>query len=777
MPERSPVNQQKTPKRSPMEDKPERSPVVETPEVDEATWGEALKGSTIGLPMSFAKEIWNTVKGVPGMPALALGLAQEVYKSKDVPPLRGRVRGAGLSEERIRELEKSIYDFDMEGYADEFPIMNAIIQDYAERYGGVEELKKTLRDEPASILADIVTLLVPLAKAGKLGKFSAATAKYAPYLDPASAPEGLAKGVKKGAQATVDKVVGGRAKKYQEGFNPEVGGTGKTVTEMGKEMGLAEEDIPAMILSDVNKTRRREGVQYRSEDPEIANRVKERFEKSEEAIQNRGRIVGGFTDTEGVDLEYAGTKLMEDFDTVQDGLRGDFKQTFDDLNNRTFTEYVGGDPMEASVMDMKVDPLPTEDVRAQLGLPEYQSNALGPEDLFDADDPIWESLEDKGTYEPYFAHTIKSLMDLRKSDSKLLPSSEYMKIQGIFTTVLKQAEKDGFTIRDMDRLRTNFRRELEIAVNNGDITPVGAGEVSTKIYSALTQDLYNALEATVKKDPDAFGANFIVQLQEAKRDYANVQKLLETDGVKYLIRHQYKPTTLVNHILTKMETAQIDNVKKAITPEAWQNLQPALISSVLDKSLRAGEWSPGGLKKTLSSLGSRRLRYLFGTEKATELVELSAFSDRFARKNFLNSDALNDVVNRNAMEDFGWKIAQVIGTAGVSGIGYGAAGVKGAAISGGSVLSAMLVRYIGTKKFDKFINSPEGRAWMTRGDWELTIRVPGERFVKIVPQDLRRALAYTAMTTQRAEERQERKPRSMGFSGTRFRSGVQAPVQ
>lgn len=744
MPERVRVNETKKPERVPVADKPERAPVTtETPEVDEATWGEAVKGSTVGLPASFAKEIWNTVKGVPGLPAIALGLTQEIYGSKEVPPMRGRVRGAGLSKERMAELEKSIYDFDMEDYADQFPIMNAIIQDYADRYGGIEELKRTLRDEPASILADIVTLLVPLAKAGKLGKFSTAAAKYAPYLDPASAPEAIVKGAKAGTQAGVDKIVGARAKKYQEGFNPEVDKTGKTVLEHAEEAGLAEEDVPAMMLTDVAKTRRREGVQYRSEDQEIATRVRNRFEKSEEAIQNRGREIGGFTDAEGVDIEQAGRILLEDLDAVQDGFRGDFKDKFNDI--------------KGVISDVEVP---------QRGFDMPYFDDLGQEVYVDfVPEP----------YANYFRNTIDTLEFLRKADSKLLPSSELNKIKGIFGSVFDEVAKGGFTLNDVDRLRTNFRRELEIAVNNGDISPVGAGEVSTKIYAALTNDFYNILEEIVSDNPDDFPPNFVDSIKVAKAEYADVQANLDTEGVKYLLRNQYKPTQVVNHILTKMETGEIDNIKKTLTDEGWQNLQPALISSILDRSLRAGDWSPGGLKKTLSSLGTRRLNYLFGEEKTKQLQDLAAFSDRFSRRNFLTSDALNDVVNRNSLEEFGWKVAGVLG----SGAMYGIGGTKAA----GATLAAFIVRQIGTKKFEKFINSPEGRTWMTRGDWELNIRIPGEEFIKIVPQDLRRALAYTAMTTERATERQEQKQattnynRRRGFGGgTGFRS-IQTPVE
>ena len=746
-----------------LDDIAKESVTLQDPE--DVAFAEALGGLRPDrLTLSFMRSAWQTVKGVPSLPRVFIQLTKESLRPRkiirEIGPFTDEEREQLKSQfpdeitdevlDNIVEKNKKDIADDDEYMKERYPLLYAISQDYADRFGDWNSVKKTLKENPFDIISEALPLLSKLGKSGKLGKYSNIVEKTADVADPTNIIGTTSKGAKKSIEGVINK----RSQKYKNTYNPEVGDTGKKVTEIGSEIGLEENDIPAMILSDNAKTRKREGLQYRSEDSDISSPVQERFNKSEAAIQDRGRQIGNFEDTpEGIDLESAGIELRTDFETVQDGFRGEFKRKFDDLQNVDFD----GNPItdtirQDSVMDTPiVESLSTEFREAVEAVQNMQREIVS----------------------PFFENTFEAIGKLHRTDSNLLPSSEYGKVIDILEGVWNNALENGFTIRDMDRMRTNFRRQLDIAVNNNEITLVGAGEVSTMIYAAMTQDFYNSLEKTVAEYPDRFDADFVLKLQDAKRDYADVQKLLDTEGVKYILRNQFKPTTMVTHILNKMPKEQIDNVRQFITPEAWSKLQTAFVSSILEKSLRGGEWSPAGLKRTLHTLeaGDKRLSYLFDDVQVQQLNELAEFSKIFEKRNFLTSDALNDAVNIKTMKELLTRIGNI------------AAPIAGGFMSTKTLMmlaGGSLVQYIGEKKFNDFINSPAGREWMTKGNWELKIPYQ-DQFIRITPQDLRRAAGniarksqYVARTTQRAEERQQEKI----IPPTNRKTGrIQQPVQ
>ena len=59
--------------------------------------------------------------------------------------------------------------------AESHPLLFAIAQDYKERFGSTAGLKKALRDDPFSVLVEVLPIISKLGKAGKLGKFAQTT--------------------------------------------------------------------------------------------------------------------------------------------------------------------------------------------------------------------------------------------------------------------------------------------------------------------------------------------------------------------------------------------------------------------------------------------------------------------------------------------------------------------------------------------------------------------------------------------------------------------------
>ena len=534
----------------------------------------------------------------------------------------------------------------------------------------------------------------------------------------------------------VEKVIAPNTKAYNPTVSSKYGETGtkqpmateKPVADLAEEYGAGVDETPAGVLSDARVAREQEGAQLRA-GGEAESRARERYFASEAAMVESGRRITGQPPdfVEGLNPEKAGERVAYNFGLTQDGLKGDFAQKFGAIEDQTADLVVPPQTMRIKEPNEVMADLAAGGTGADV--PTYLAN-LG--------------------YDGYFSNTLNALMDLRAADSKLLPNKERAVVDRILKDAIDVAREGGWTIRDMDKLRTNFRTELDLAVGKGELTPVGAGTVANKMYGALTEDFYDTLEQTVEANPDRFPDNFVDSVKVAKAEYADVQRLLETPAGKYLLRNQFKPVQTVDHILTGMTQKDITDLKMLIGDDGWTELRPALIARIFDKALRNGEWSAGRLKTTLARLNSgdkNRIRNMFGDDTAKQLSELAEYSDRFARNaRFTGSDAMNDIVNSQKLAT----IATQLG-----GIMMG--GPKGIAVA--------LVGFFGRSTWTKFIASDAGRQWLLQGH---SINVPmGDKIEKIAPQDIRRALAYaaayTARTTQRAEERQEQKQNQQNY--------------
>ena len=744
MPQRVPVKKER--QRVPVEKERQRVPVTE-PQVDETTWMEAVGGLRPDrLAVSFARGAWQTIIGVPGLLSVAPQLAKELAKQGGTHPIKSRVRGAGLSEERISELSKSIYDFDSPDYAKEFPLITAIIEDYGDRLGSVENIKKTLKEDPYSILSELLPILAKLGKTGKLGKYSRIVKRGAEVADPTNLPGEVLN-------------VAGRAtekafKPYAKQYNPDITAkygrdaqgkdleTTKSAEALATEYGAGVKDTPGMVLSDAKNVQLREGIQLHSES-EIAEPVAERFKDTKESLEQSGRAMVGSDSADVFDPEAAGERVIENFGKIQDGHRGDFARKYGAIKEQT----------DALVVPERGFEIPITDAYGEV----VDINFI------------------PSPYQTYFQNTSDVIQDLKSSDSKLLPSSEYQKVINIFEGVFQKVEQGGWTVRDMDRLRTNFRTELDLAVKNGQITPVGAGTVASKVYGALTKDFYDTLEFMVNREPDQFPDNFVDSVKVAKAEYAQVQQLLETSAGKYLLRNQHKPAQIVEYALTTMTSKDIGDLKQLIGDQGWASLKPALLSRIIDKSLTNDRWTPGGLKRAIAGVNSmkkNRVRELFGDDAAIKLSELAEFSTRLQREARVSSNSPTGFINNMIQKGNLGHLMFYVGEVGyAAGMGFGAD--TSHLIIG---LTTFGVHLLGRKAFNSFINSDNGREWMLKGE---TYKVRfGDKDIPIKPQDFRRALAYpkkkgsgvayTTRTTQRAKERQEKKQRTGGFGRRSF---------
>lgn len=659
---------------------------------DGITWGEAIGGLRPDrLAVSFGKNAWGVISSIPQLPSLLSAVAKETinyYGNK--PPT-----------------------------AENYPLANAIIQDYLTRFGSEEGIKKTLRDDPASYLIELMPILAKAGAAGKLGKWSKAAENIGKYANPEALPGELLN------------LIPGRA---SPSYNPDMTATygrdasGRPLTTqtpvadvaervLGPGQGTSQGDVPAMILSDSGDTQIREGLQMHTPG-DVEATARGRFDTSKEGIAEYQRqlvdVQGTSPGYDPFDAVGAGDQVITNFRNVQLGEGTRIKGIYADLENMGY-------------MDTAV---PQKTTR----MPAYnQFGDLVGDDIVPAG---WSS---------YFEDTMRTMIELKRTDSKLLPNVDYQKSVNILKEAIETAEIDGFSVRDFDRLRTNYRQRMDLAMRNGEISRTGSGTVATKMYAALTNDFYNLLDAVV---PDPA---FKQKVQLAKREYANIIARESTRVGQFLIKNQGNPRRLVDSMLKGdliRNGNDIADLTALIGEQGIIDLTPALLSRLFDTGLRQGNWSPTGLRSAIAGVNSankNKMRLLFGDSMARNLSELAEFSALFAREQRVKTNSptgfINRVVGTSTWQSIGVRFAEM------ASIGYyGGLDLPKSAAMG---VGFMFVNYFGSKGVERWMNSANGRRMMLEGGLEVGGHVLDEQTLRFIINKAKTATQITVGTERR----------------------------
>ena len=690
-------------------DAPEEDEKEEEEETTELTWKEALSGiSPIGgtLYRSFGKGLWDTVKGIPQLPSIAVALA------KDLGALTKDIAGAEDGEEVINLRD--------------YPLLAAVIEDYEERYGDEAGFKKTLREDPFAILSDILPLLAAgsgtaLKVSGRAAKYQRAlqaTKRTAELADPTNLPGEALSGALKGTANWMEK--------HKPGYNPEVEvpvgrdtTTGQDITttmrpeQAAEQFGAGTAETPVAVLSDIDRAAAIEGWQ-RFEG--IAG-AEERFEISKQAIlEKRTQAVedaaANVAELGDVRLpEVAGTRALENYNNWQLGLRGEFRQRFGAIGE---------------VLDQPLTRIPDMEL-----LP----------------------------------HTRAEVKALQASTSKLLPKPDVVKATALLEEVFEKLDRADLTLRDFDQLRTSYRDSINLAIANKEMTAIGSGTVASRLYRALTEDFYQLLEEQIALNPDAFPENFIDTVKLAKKDYLETIQLDEGVAATFLRKSQERPASIIDELLkekSRITTEELNNLKTILGPDGWEALEPALLGRIYD--LAAKRNIPTGLTAVLKRIRGQdpnRLLTLFGEETASMLVESAEFAQRFGRaetwKRGSPTAKLQQVLPKAIASGLSIPL-----------LDEALHLLKGGGIPDLQFVDVLNILAItatwGTgKAYQNFINSPAGRDWLLEGFvHEVTIR--GQTYRIDAPAmnraaDFMRkhkwALGYPARTAERATQQME----------------------
>ena len=507
----------------------------------------------------------------------------------------------------------------------ELEITRQLFKHYTDNYNittgaGRARFKKYVEEHPAEFLSDIISLAT-----GVSGKALNAHKYLKYFVKPGKGVQIL---VDPGAALDVLPLPTGK----NSGFNERTAMQAEKF--LGEGQGTSAGDVPSMVLSDSKDVQIREGIQMHTEG-EVGRRTIERFDKSKAGIDNyQDSIVNKYDVTPGYDpfdIEDAGDILTDNFESTLAGKRGKIGELFSNLET-----------------------LPDPDMPTQM--------------LYDRINRSYFESSDA------FSNARAKLAELRRNDNKNIRNADFQKVENILEFIEEETKGAG-SIRDMDNIRTNFRQQMNLAMRNGEITPVGSGTMSSPMYAALTEDLYNMIDTVVREvDPTGdlgYAEIFTRDFRRAKDEYRKLMELQDTAAGAFLFKNQGKGRALIDGILTGdtfNNPKNLDDLKKLVGDQGWTDLEPALLARVFTRSLRQGEWSPTGLRSVVSKINSSRearLSDIFGSTLANDLKELAEFSAKFQREGRVRTNSptgfINAIIGNSTMSSILVRSGEILG--------------------------------------------------------------------------------------------------------------------
>lgn len=187
----------------------------------------------------------------------------------------------------------------------------------------------------------------------------------------------------------------------------------------------------------------------------------------------------------------------------------------------------------------------------------------------------------------------------------------------------------GLTIGDFVRLRTNFRKRLDIAVGKGEITKVGAGDLNKTFYTAISEDIDNMMSGAAAEG--RITPEQVEAYKETQREYLEYQDLQDTNVVAGLHKIVAQEGDVPAYLLG-LDPRQLAQAKQYMGEEAIAEQQPAMLRRILDDSMDAEgnldrrklERAIGAIQVSLDDLlgeHANTLRGIFEQVKHNETVD------------------------------------------------------------------------------------------------------------------------------------------------------------
>ena len=598
--------------------------------------------------------------------------------------------------------------------AEEAPTLGNIFYESYSVWGDGEKVMKTLYEQPFRILTTILPhskYLQGVKGSGKLARGTRRAGKILPHLDPGELP--FTAGGMLGKTVARWKNRGLAKEDFNRPFDATYGrdtksGVNEQVTttpvEMAEKIGTGAENTPALVLSENPTVHHNEMTRHQSGGAG-SRPVQSRFEQSQKGYETtlddiKDREITKSRDLTDVinsvfDIEEVGGLFRKKYEKWQLGLRSDFNERFKNIG---------------AALDMQ---------------------------LRSTDFPL--------------LNKTRAELDRLKSDHSKLSNNARQSIQ-IAEQTLSEAfanlAQDGLTIRDFDQYRTEFRWKFEDAIHQAGLRPIGSGDPVTRLYHTLTDDFYDLLETEVALNPSDFPDNFLETVKTAKKDYAKVKILEQTDAAAFIRDNFETPHYIVNRLLNRNTSNKFIRDAKEVIGGDWDILKPGLLIAFLDKvSGTTQHFRWGGLKSEIAKLNGvdkNRLKTLFGDDLAKELAALGEFGLKFSKEGRWTKGTptgfINKLVQSPSFLSLLHNIANVLPFIGT---GYGGikVGMGSFTPTDAVMIAGLTTAFLGERWWNNFLNSDASRKWMLEGHTWQVVKKDGT-VVTITPEDFKLANEY-----------------------------------
>lgn len=640
----------------------------------EPTWGDALWGMTpasVNFWKSLTGEGWATLKGTPQLPIFAAQISNEILTAPAWVGMRGVPRVLALFDNYLNP--KAVFDdnyrtqyaealaaIDFENLdADMFPLLSAIKQEYKGKYG---DLKTALATNPWSIYSDVLPALAKGAKLGKYGKHSNTILKVVEAVDPSNIV-GTAAAAGLGAAAKMlppPRQIPTLKEQYGTGKETEL-----PVAEAAEKYAAGEKAAPMAVLSGSDEIAALESnLAHRERQTELnpytdADTVKEVLqrvalsrkigdEKIEAHLQELAEKAGIPYENLSAPTQIQRNVLDGIIEAWEQGdlqMRQNLADYISDLQGHVYSDYDVGVLVRDSVK--KQYEAQSEHFREVFRKDE---EILGKE--INLDDFEVTNISETPGLNNILPNTYAKMMEIQERDSALLANPDYTKALSILESLFQADISDkNITLSDIDKLRTNFRKQLDIAMQQGEITEVGSKDVNKIFHQTLTEDLHNIVDRYIELSPENFPENFETAWRAHKAEYRAQKELQETPTARRLNRIANNPEKILPEVL-KMNPEALADFEKIITPEGMQELQPSIFNYILAHSRnREGDIDAAKLKLNLDALEGvteGHLIKMVGEENATQLKNVLTEVERVEAIPKLRETPAGKFVARNA---------------------------------------------------------------------------------------------------------------------------------
>lgn len=188
-----------------------------------------------------------------------------------------------------------------------------------------------------------------------------------------------------------------------------------------------------------------------------------------------------------------------------------------------------------------------------------------------------------------------------------------------------QLSGKGLTVGDFVRLRTNFRKSVDVEVNKGAITPVGAGELKNVFYHTLSEDLDTLVTRMVEQGTISEEAANHFRITNAK--YRSQMELQDTEIAKWVQKVEEYPERIVPSIL-KMNPKRLETFKRLTGADGYAEQQANIMNYILEQSRdKEGNITSKGIRDQIGKM-QVALDDLLGKDNANKLRELIQEVDR-----------------------------------------------------------------------------------------------------------------------------------------------------